>query len=133
MHRSKYLLYSITSSARPRSESGTVRPSALAVLRLMIRRRRLGRNRLDRPHCWALAASGQATAAPPSAAMNARRRRQILICSSPREGILSTQNSAAQPAVLAFRARTGGSCILINKLPKGLSKITDQAITKNRR
>src|SRR5262245_53522542 len=28
--------HSITSSARPRSEMGTVRPSALAVLRLMI-------------------------------------------------------------------------------------------------
>jgi hypothetical protein len=28
--------HSITSSARPSSESGTVRPSALAVLRLMI-------------------------------------------------------------------------------------------------
>ena len=36
MHRSKRHLYSITSSARPSSESGTVSPSALAVLRLMI-------------------------------------------------------------------------------------------------
>ena len=32
----KPTLYSITSSARPRSEMGMVRPSALAVLRLMI-------------------------------------------------------------------------------------------------
>src|SRR5262249_12612816 len=31
-----HLFYSITSSARPSSEIGTVRPSALAVLRLMI-------------------------------------------------------------------------------------------------
>ena len=36
MHRSKQPLYSIDSSARPSSESGTVRPSAFAVLRLMI-------------------------------------------------------------------------------------------------
>src|SRR5258708_7101450 len=35
MHRSKQRLYSITSSARASSEGGTVRPSALAVLRLM--------------------------------------------------------------------------------------------------
>ena len=36
MRRSKRHLYSITLSARPSSESGTVRPSALAVLRLTI-------------------------------------------------------------------------------------------------
>jgi hypothetical protein len=36
VHRSKRHPYSITSSARPRSGSGTVMPSALAVLRLMI-------------------------------------------------------------------------------------------------
>jgi hypothetical protein len=35
MHRSKQHLYSITSSARASSEAGTVRPSALAVLRLI--------------------------------------------------------------------------------------------------
>jgi hypothetical protein len=36
MHRSKKDRYSITSSARPSSESGMVRPSALAVFMLMI-------------------------------------------------------------------------------------------------
>ena len=36
MHRSKRHLYSITLSARPSSEGGTARPSALAVLRLTI-------------------------------------------------------------------------------------------------
>ena len=35
MHRSKRHLYSITSSARPLNVSGTVMPSAVAVLRLM--------------------------------------------------------------------------------------------------
>jgi hypothetical protein len=30
------MAYSITSSARPRNESGTVMPSALAVLRLIV-------------------------------------------------------------------------------------------------
>src|SRR5476649_2414305 len=35
MHRSKQHLYSITSSARERNVGGTVRPSALAVLRLI--------------------------------------------------------------------------------------------------
>src|SRR5262249_33815030 len=35
-HVARALVHSITSSARPRSESGTSRPSALAVLRLMI-------------------------------------------------------------------------------------------------
>jgi hypothetical protein len=35
MHRSKMYLYSITSSARASNVGGTVRPSALAVLRLM--------------------------------------------------------------------------------------------------
>jgi hypothetical protein len=35
MHCSKQHLYSITSSARASSEGGTVRPSALAVLRLI--------------------------------------------------------------------------------------------------
>src|SRR6476660_4756648 len=34
-HRNKIHLYSITSSARPSSVGGTVRPSALAVLRLI--------------------------------------------------------------------------------------------------
>ena len=32
MHRTKWDRYSITSSARPRSDCGIVRPSALAVL-----------------------------------------------------------------------------------------------------
>src|SRR5258707_7205403 len=36
MRRSKRHLYSITLSARPSSEGGTARPSALAVLRLTI-------------------------------------------------------------------------------------------------
>ena len=36
MHRSKPHLYSITSSARPMSVLGTLRPSAFAVLRLII-------------------------------------------------------------------------------------------------
>ena len=36
MHRSKMADYSITSSVRPSSDSGTAIPSALAVLRLMI-------------------------------------------------------------------------------------------------
>src|SRR5437879_212675 len=36
MHRNKRHLYSITLSARPSSEGGTARPSALAVLRLTI-------------------------------------------------------------------------------------------------
>jgi hypothetical protein len=36
MQRSKWHFYSISSSARPLSASGTVMPSALAVLRLMI-------------------------------------------------------------------------------------------------
>src|SRR5450759_4913553 len=35
MHRSKHHLYSITSSARASSDGGTVRPSTLAVLRLI--------------------------------------------------------------------------------------------------
>src|ERR1035437_9814012 len=35
MHRSKQHLYSITSSARVSSDGGIVKPSALAVLRLM--------------------------------------------------------------------------------------------------
>jgi hypothetical protein len=35
MHRSKLHRYSITSSARAKSEGGTVMPSALAVPRLM--------------------------------------------------------------------------------------------------
>jgi hypothetical protein len=35
MHRSNYLLYSITWSARSKNDSGIVRPSDLAVLRLM--------------------------------------------------------------------------------------------------
>jgi hypothetical protein len=35
MHRSKKCPYSITSSARASSEGGTVRPRALAVVRLM--------------------------------------------------------------------------------------------------
>src|SRR6516225_4560417 len=35
MHRSNRRRYSITSSARSRSDGGTPRPSALAVLRLM--------------------------------------------------------------------------------------------------
>jgi len=35
MHRSKWLCYSITSSARARSEGGIVTPIALAVFRLM--------------------------------------------------------------------------------------------------
>jgi hypothetical protein len=35
MHRSKQSLYSITSSARASNVGGTVRPSALAVLRLI--------------------------------------------------------------------------------------------------
>jgi hypothetical protein len=35
MHRSKHHLYSITSSARASTAGGTVRPSALAVVRLM--------------------------------------------------------------------------------------------------
>ena len=35
-HRNKTHLYSITSSARPSSDNGTVIPSVLAVLRLMI-------------------------------------------------------------------------------------------------
>jgi hypothetical protein len=35
MHRSKRHLYSITSSAQPLNGSGTVMPSAVAVLRLM--------------------------------------------------------------------------------------------------
>jgi hypothetical protein len=36
MHRSKWHFYSISSSARPLSASGTEMPSALAVLRLII-------------------------------------------------------------------------------------------------
>ena len=36
MHRSNYLFHSITSSARSRNDSGIVRPSAFAVLRLII-------------------------------------------------------------------------------------------------
>jgi len=36
MHRSKQHLYSITSSARVSTDGGTVRPSALAVLRLIL-------------------------------------------------------------------------------------------------
>jgi hypothetical protein len=44
MHRSKKHLYSITSSARVSSCGGTVRPSALAVLRLMTKSYLIG--------CW---------------------------------------------------------------------------------
>ena len=37
VHRTKQHLYSITSSARSRNDSGIVNPSALAAVRLMIR------------------------------------------------------------------------------------------------
>src|SRR5207237_4947865 len=44
MHCSKQPYYSITSSARARSEAGTSMPSALAVLRLITSRKLVG--------CW---------------------------------------------------------------------------------
>ena len=44
MHRSKKRSYSITSSARSRTDSGIVRPSAFAVVRLMTNSNLVG--------CW---------------------------------------------------------------------------------
>jgi hypothetical protein len=52
MHCSKKLLYSITSSARASSDGGTVRPSALAVLRLMTNSNLVG--------CWTGKSAGLA-------------------------------------------------------------------------
>jgi hypothetical protein len=63
-HRSKLRLYSITSSARASSEGGTLRPSALAVLRLITRSNYGSKADIDGDSCMSAKCHQQTSVSP---------------------------------------------------------------------